>query len=302
MRRIIGLTVVAASVLAAFGGQAFGCGSLVAANGAVDLEHTTTLAAYHDGVEHYVTAFSFEGDQKSFGSIVPLPGRPTKVEKAGDWTLQRLLREVQPPLPEGVFAASAVKDDVEVIQQTRIDSLDVTILRGGGRAVARWANANGFDLPADTGTVLEFYSERSPYFMAARFDASAAVKQGLEGGDSTPVQLTIPLDHPWVPLRILSTAMPDDYPVKADIFLLTDDQTQLMHGAGFSVERSERASSSLLDDLRSDQRMSWVPHDMWLTYARVDARAKDVRWDLAIGVDGNEPQLIDTGFPLVFGG
>jgi hypothetical protein len=36
---------------------AWGCGFLVAPNGAVDLQRTTTLAAYHDGVEHYITSF-----------------------------------------------------------------------------------------------------------------------------------------------------------------------------------------------------------------------------------------------------
>lgn len=299
MPRIFVCAALAAAALAVSAGSAFGCGSLVAANGAVNLEHTTTLAAYHDGVEHYITSFTFEGEQKSFGSIVPLPGRPTKVERGGDWTLQRLLREVAPPVLESAAARplGVGEDKVEVLQQVRIDSLDVTILRGGGRAVARWANENGFDLPQDTPSVLEFYSERSPYFMAARFDATAALEQGLAGGDGTPVHLTIPLDHPWVPLRILSTAMPDDYPVKADVFLLTDREPQLMFGDGFSVQRSERASSSLLTDLRGDKGMGWVPEHMWFTYAKVDARAADVRLDLAIGARGESPDLVDLGIP-----
>ena len=300
MHRIVVCAALAATALAVSAGSALGCGSLVAANGAVDLEHTTTLAAYHDGVEHYITSFSFEGDQASFGSIVPLPGRPTKVERGGDWTLQRLEREIAPPVLESAAAAPrAAEDKVEVLQQVRIDSLDVTILRGGGRAVARWARENGFDLTQDTPDVLEFYSDRSPYFMAARFDASAAIDQGLESGDGTPVHLTIPLDHPWVPLRILSTAMADDYPVKADVFLLTDRKPSLLFGDGFSVERSERASSSLLADLRADKGMEWMPDQMWFTYGRVNARAADVRLDLAIGLRGSSPDPVDLGVPSI---
>ena len=80
------------------------CGSLVAANGAVNLVRTTTLAAYHDGVEHYVTSFEFTGVPKTFGSIIPLPDKPSNVERAGDWTLQRLEREVNPPLVNEGFA------------------------------------------------------------------------------------------------------------------------------------------------------------------------------------------------------
>ena len=67
---------------------ALGCGGLIGPNGAVNLLRTTTFAGYHDGVEHYVTAFEFAGGGGAFGSITPLPDIPSKVERGGDWTLQ----------------------------------------------------------------------------------------------------------------------------------------------------------------------------------------------------------------------
>ena len=72
--RIKTLAFIAVAMGAVLGltAPAWACGSLVAANGAVDLERSTTLAAYHDGVEHYVTSFEFSGTPKTFGSIVPL--------------------------------------------------------------------------------------------------------------------------------------------------------------------------------------------------------------------------------------
>ncbi|HET6781486.1 MAG TPA: hypothetical protein VFH67_05270, partial [bacterium] len=72
--------------------SAMACAGLIGPNGSVNLVRTTTLAAYHDGVEHYVTSFSFQGGGGKFGSIVPLPGIPTRVERGGNWTLQRLIR------------------------------------------------------------------------------------------------------------------------------------------------------------------------------------------------------------------
>ena len=54
MRRMVLVLVVACGLVAAGGTYAAACGDLVAANGAVHLVRTTTLAAYHDGVEHYV--------------------------------------------------------------------------------------------------------------------------------------------------------------------------------------------------------------------------------------------------------
>src|SRR4051794_34252929 len=72
---------------------ALACGGLVGENGTIQLTRTSTLAAFHDGVERYVTSFEFSGEGEEVGSIVPLPDVPSKVERGGDWTLQRLARE-----------------------------------------------------------------------------------------------------------------------------------------------------------------------------------------------------------------
>jgi len=104
MRRFI---AGAAALVAAFvvsTQPAAACAGLIGPNGAVNLLRTTTFAGYHDGIEHYVTSFKFQGGSGQFGSLVPLPGVPTLVEKGGDWTLQRLLRETDP-----VKAAKLVK-------------------------------------------------------------------------------------------------------------------------------------------------------------------------------------------------
>jgi hypothetical protein len=299
MRRVLLVPIVAAILVLVTASAAFACGSLIGPNGAVQLVRTSTLAAWHDGVEHYVTNFEFASNQTSFGSIIPLPAEPTTVERGGDWTLQRLAREVAPlrrALAGDVAEAVPARNGVDVLQQTRIDSLDVTILRGGGAAVAEWAAQQGFDLTSDTPDVLEFYSHRSPYFMAAKFDATAAVAQGLNSGDGIPVHLTIPVERPWVPLRILGTGKPASEPVRADVFLLTDAQPSLLAGPGLRLERSEPASGSLLDDLRADRGMGWVPHDMWLTYLKADVDVGDLTYDLAAAPSRNDaPAVRDTG-------
>jgi hypothetical protein len=298
MRRLLLVPLIAVVLVLVTASAAFACGSLIGPNGAVRLVRTSTLAAWHDGVEHYVTNFEFASGQTSFGSIIPLPAEPTAVERGGDWTLQRLAREVAPlrVLAGDVAEAAPSTNGVDVLQQTRIDSLDVTILRGGGTAVADWAARQGFDLTADTPDVLEFYARRSQYFMAAKFDASAAVAQGLTSGDGIPVHLTIPVDRPWVPLRILGTGKPPNEAVQADVFLLTDAEPSLLAGPGLRLERSEPASGSLLDDLRADRGMGWVPHDMWLTYLKADVNVGDLTYDLAAAPSRRAaPAARDTG-------
>ena len=297
MRRLLLVPLVALIVVITTGSAAYACGSLVGPNGAVNLVRTSTLAAWHDGVEHYVTNFEFASDQTSFGSIIPLPAEPTNVERGGDWTLQRLAREVAPPVRAfPALAETASEDRVDVLQQTRIDSLDVTILRGGGQAVTDWARAQGFDLTPDTPDVLDFYARRSPYFMAAKFDSAAAVEQGLTTGDGIPVHLTIPVDRPWVPLRILATGKPAAEPIQADVFLLTDSEPGLLAGPGLRLERSEPAASTLLDDLRADRGMGWVPGEMWLTYLKADVDVGDLDYDLAATASREDtPAVRDTG-------
>jgi hypothetical protein len=283
---------------------AWACGGLVNSNGTVTLVRTTTMAAYHRGVEHYVTSFEFAGGQGEFGSIIPLPGVPTKVIRGGDWTLQRLVQETQPQFEALALAGAvpAAAEDARVILKTEIDALDIVVLEGGGAAVGSWASDHGFFLPPDAPEVLDFYADRSPIFMAVRFDATRAAEQGLADGDGTPVHVVIPTTNPWVPLRILGLGAAADAPVEADVYLLTDVQpatlpATLSPGAasrlpqgihpGLVLERSEPASTSLLADLRSDKGMDWLPSsNMWLSYVRVDARAGDLDYDLAVDASG----------------
>jgi hypothetical protein len=278
---------------------ALACGGLVGENGTIQLVRTTTLAAYHDGVEHYVTSFEFTGQGEEVGSIVPLPDVPTKVERGGDWTLQRLEREVAPQVAAAGSAARAADSSsgAEVLLTTTVDALDITILRGGGDEVGRWAGDNGFLLTPDAPEVLDFYAARSPIFMAAKFDASRAAALGQNRGDGTPIMLTIPTDEPWVPLRILGLGLDGPEQVQADVFLLTDDRPKLLAGGpGLSLGRSQRASDGLLADLRSDKGMEWVPPSMWLTYLPLSTSARSLDYDLAIAArPGSLPALGDAG-------
>ena len=305
MKRIltaVGIGLVASLVAAP---AALACGFLVSANGAVRLGKTTTFVVWEEGIEHYITNFTFEGPAESFGSLIPLPAEPTDVTRAGDWTLQRLQREVAPLGRDEArladFAAFASAESVEVLLRTRIDSLDVVVLKGGGADVLAWVNDNGFSLPPgpETEHLLDFYGSRSPYFMAARFDADAAAQDDFVAGDGIPVQITMPTRQPWVPLHILHGAKPDSEIIEADVFLLTPQRPDLLYGEGLTIERSEWASDLLLDDLRSDEGMEWIPEEGWFTYLKLDTEAQNVVYDLSVGVGSTPPSFVDAGFMTI---
>jgi hypothetical protein len=302
MRRLMSVAA-ATCALFVFAGPALGCGGLIGPNGAVNLLRTTTLAGYHDGVEHYITAFAFAGGEGEFGSLVPLPDVPTSVEKGGDWTLQRLIRETDPQLFLAEDAPLAGAARAEELMQVRIDALDITILRGGGPEVGAWATEHGFRLPPDAPEVLDFYANRSPIFLAAVFDADAAAARGQAVGDGTPVHITIPTDDPWVPLRILALGKSASETVEADVYLLTDTRPGLLpnpgsalSAPGLELAHSAPATDQLLSDLRSDQGMGWIPTTAWLTKVQIDGAAPDINFDLAIAADGGAPSMVDAGF------
>lgn len=297
--RRITTTVGALVAVLGLAGPAAACGGLVGENGTIQLGRTTTLSAYTDGVQRYVTAFEFSGQGESVGSIIPLPDVPTDVVRGGDWTLQRLVREVTPIEEARVAAEASAEADggAEVLLETEVDALDITVLRGGADEVGRWAVDNGFFLSPDAPEVLDFYAARSEIFLAARFDASRAAELGQNAGDSTPIMVTIPTDQPWVPLRILALGSEASRVVEADVFLLTDVEPRLLAGGpGLTLEQSGPASAALLDDLRSDEGMGWVPTEMWLTYLQLEAPAGELDYDLAVSADPDvAPALADVG-------
>ena len=305
MSRSISRALSAAVILLALtAAPTLACGGLIGPNGAVNLLRTTTLAGYHDGEEHYITAFQFAGGGGAFGSLTPLPGVPSSVEKGGDWTLQRLVLETEPQLLSAFAAAEAAPaGSAEELMKVRIDALDITVLRGGSDAVGQWATDHGFRLPPDAPEVLDFYAARSPIFLAAVFDSDAAAERGQAVGDGTPVHITIPTDNPWVPLRILALGKTAAERVEADVYLLTDRVPALLPAAdgnnGLTLGHSAAASESLLADLRSDRGMEWVPEEAWLSKVRIDASAPQLAFDLAIDASGaGQPSRVAAGLDV----
>ncbi len=282
------------------------CGGLIGPNGAVNLLRTSTFAGYTNGVEHYVTSFEFAGSGGAFGSITPLPAVPTSVEKGGNWTLQRLVRETTPQLLRAAAedaSGAAASAGAEELMKVKIDALDLTVLKGGAADIGAWASAHGFRLPPDAPEVLDFYAARSQIFLAAAFDAVAAENRGQALGDGTPIHITMPTDNPWVPLRILALGKGAAEPVQADVYLLTDRAPALLPAPtgsnGIRLDHSARATESLLADLQSDRGMEWVPASGWLTKVAVDGTAGQLGYDLAIDASGaGKPSAIDAGFTM----
>src|SRR5262249_39823608 len=103
VRNLIVLAALALGLVALQAQAALACGGLVAPNGAIRLTRATTLVAFDNGIEHYMTSFTYEGDVSNLGWIVPLPAIPLNIQEGGAWTLQRLFRETHPVVFDRAF-------------------------------------------------------------------------------------------------------------------------------------------------------------------------------------------------------
>jgi hypothetical protein len=280
---------------------ALACGGLIAPNGAIRLSRAATLVAWHNGIEHYMTSFTYQGDVSKLGWIVPLPAVPLKIEEGGGWTLQRLARETRPqPVFDNLFHAEAASTaGVQVLQQVKIEALDITVIKGSGQALLNWAASNGFTLDGDTRNHLLAYANGSPIFMAAKFDTSRARARHQLQGDGAPILITMQVPHIWIPIEVLAL---DGQQVQADIYTLTDMPVNtsdvaarigqsavgsIVPGApGMQLSFQEKMTPLLYHDLSTDRNMSWVRPDSWLTYLSLDTPSSTITYDLGISSNG----------------
>src|SRR5579859_7649137 len=280
----------------------FACGGLIAPDGEVRLDRATTLVAWHNGIEHYLTTFQYQGNVSRLGWIVPLPAVPLSIQDGGAWSLQRLEIESHPQPPELVFGAHEAASSAgtaQVLQQVKIEALNITVIRGSGPEILNWATSNGFILNSDVSNHLLAYAKGSPIFMAAQFDTSAAKKRGEQSGDGTPLLITMKTEHIWVPLEVLAL---DGQQVGADLFLLTNKPvytsdmgaivgqssvgSDVPGATGFKLAYQEPMNDQLYHDLSTDRNMGWVWRDSYMTYMTLDAPSDAVTYDMGVSSTG----------------
>src|SRR5207253_10377496 len=96
----------------------------------------------------------------------------------------------------------------------------------------------------------------------------------------------------------LSLGKKADDRVAADVYLLTDQRPALLpypFANAMRLDHSAAATTSLLNDLRSDKGMGWIPQSGWLTKIAIDASASQLTYDLAVDARGTSPSRVAAG-------
>ena len=187
----------------------------------------------------------------------------------------------------------------QVLQQVRVQALDITVVKGSGDEIVQWGRDNGFFIDKETEGHLLGYAKGSPFFMAAKYDTAAARARGQLQGDGAPVLITMRIPHPWIPFEILAL---DAQQTQADLYLLTDTPVyasdldssigkssvgaEVPKAAGLKVAFQEKMNAALYKDLSTDKNMGWVRPDGWLTYLTLDAPDTKVTYDMGVSSTG----------------
>src|SRR5919108_694764 len=65
----------------------------------------------------------------------------------------------------GSLLAPAATAGAQVLQQVRVQALDITVVKGSGDEIVQWGRDNGFFIDKETEGHLLGYAKGSPFFM-----------------------------------------------------------------------------------------------------------------------------------------
>ena len=232
-------------------------------NGTIQLVRTTTLAAYHDGVERYVTSFEFTGEGESVGSIVPLPDVPTSVERGGDWTLQRLAQEVAPPRLAAESAAERRRPRRPTSRSSSRRRSTPSTSRCSRAAATRSGVGRSTTASSCRRTRRRCSTSTRPAAPCSWPPSSTPSGPVISGRVSATARRSWPRSRPTTRgCRCASSGSASRRSGGSRPTCScspTPSRSCSPAGPGLTVERSEAASAGLLADLRSDVGMEWVP-------------------------------------------
>jgi hypothetical protein len=176
-------------------------------------------------IEHFVRNATFGTKARSFGFLVPVPGRPTLAEAS-----DRVFKVIDDAIPvrmedrtvwhhewfgcgmldmlhldyDGVGAAAP--DDprgVTVLEQTRVAGLDATVLAASETAaLSHWLGAHGFESREALTRWLAVYVAKKWNVVAFRYERPAAPSNAPDDDDSLAsqaVRISFSTDEPVYP-------------------------------------------------------------------------------------------------------
>jgi hypothetical protein len=197
------------------------CGCGIALEGSVSRERA--LIVHEDGHERLVVSFDLLASGERPAVVLPVPARPTVRTARDPFTyLEAATRPreqvVKRERSDGDGATGGAPE-VDVIDRKTIGGFDVTRIAGARdpKALTRWLNSHGYELPRGAAPILAGYAEQGWSFVAVR------LKDG-GSGRLKPLSVSFASEEPIYPMLLDKLAR---NPVEVDLWINSNRRIQV---------------------------------------------------------------------------
>jgi hypothetical protein len=199
------------------------------------VKHEAALIVWDEArhIEHFVRTATFDGSARSFGFLVPTPGRPTLAE-TDESTLLDLYELTE---PEDVYVdqleldprlslisfyfqrepVGAANPGVDVLEEKHVAGLDATVVSSGDAgALSAWLRGHGFEQREDLKRWLAVYVAKGWYVTAFRYERPARAARRAHDDEQEYITSNVETGEPESVL--ISKAVRISFPTNEPIY------------------------------------------------------------------------------------
>jgi len=175
------------------------------------------MIVFDDMVEKIIFQIDYEGDAEDFAWVVPVPGYP-KLFSVEDDIFYELHKLTQPPPPSsfgcgwgaGVPTSGLEDEGVHVWEENQVGIYHTTTLSATDpNSLVAWLNDNGYAFPAEGQEILDYYVQRSWFFVAMKIQHEETMKISENyTGAIQPIGIMFFSDEMIYPLKISTLSAP----------------------------------------------------------------------------------------------
>jgi len=175
------------------------------------------MIVFDDMVEKIIFQIDYEGDAEDFAWVVPVPGYP-KLFSVEDDIFYELHKLTQPPPPSsfgcgwgaGVPTSGLEDEGVHVWEENQVGIYHTTTLSATDpNSLVVWLNDNGYAFPAEGQEILDYYVQRSWFFVAMKIQHEETMKISENyTGAIQPIGIMFFSDEMIYPLKISTLSAP----------------------------------------------------------------------------------------------
>ena len=175
------------------------------------------MIVFDDMVEKIIFQIDYEGDAEDFAWVVPVPGYP-ELFSVEDDIFYELHKLTQPPPPSsfgcgwgaGVPTSGLEDEGVHIWEENQVGIYHTTTLSATDpNSLVVWLNDNGYAFPAEGQEILDYYVQRSWFFVAMKIQHEETMKISENyTGAIQPIGIMFFSDEMIYPLKISTLSAP----------------------------------------------------------------------------------------------